>query len=160
MATRPNFLLFITDQHRVDYLGCYGHPVLKTPHIDSIAARGTRFDALLRGDAGLHAQPRDLDDRADAVGARRAQQRHRRCRCSPTRSSMRCAPRGYATALVGKSHLQNFSEFPADPQAAAGARRRPGARCELRRGAQARCRRTGPTTRSIPSAGSRAAIST
>ena len=42
--TRPNFLLFITDQHRVDYLGCYGHPVLKTPHIDSIAARGTRFE--------------------------------------------------------------------------------------------------------------------
>src|SRR5258708_29510029 len=42
--TRPNFLLFITDQHRVDYLGCYGHPVLKTPNIDSIAKRGTRFE--------------------------------------------------------------------------------------------------------------------
>ena len=42
--TRPNFLLFITDQHRVDYLGCYGHPVLKTPNIDSIAARGMRFE--------------------------------------------------------------------------------------------------------------------
>ena len=41
--TRPNFLFFITDQHRADYLGCYGHPVLRTPHIDSIAARGTRF---------------------------------------------------------------------------------------------------------------------
>ena len=37
---RPNFLLFITDQHRVDYLGCSGHPVLKTPQIDQIAARG------------------------------------------------------------------------------------------------------------------------
>jgi arylsulfatase A-like enzyme len=44
MSEQPNFLLFITDQHRVDYLGCYGHPLLKTPHIDSIAARGTRFD--------------------------------------------------------------------------------------------------------------------
>jgi arylsulfatase A-like enzyme len=41
---RPNILLFITDQHRADYLGCYGHPVLKTPHIDSIAARGVRFE--------------------------------------------------------------------------------------------------------------------
>jgi len=37
---RPNFLLIITDQHRAVYLGCTGHPVLKTPHIDSIAARG------------------------------------------------------------------------------------------------------------------------
>ena len=43
MAKRPNFLLFINDQHRVDYLGCNGHPVLQTPHIDSIAARGTSF---------------------------------------------------------------------------------------------------------------------
>src|ERR1700716_4157988 len=42
--TQPNFLLIISDQHRQDYLGCYGHPVLKTPHIDSIAARGTRFE--------------------------------------------------------------------------------------------------------------------
>jgi hypothetical protein len=41
---RRNFLLFITDQHRVDYLGCYGHPILRTPQINSIAARGVRFE--------------------------------------------------------------------------------------------------------------------
>jgi arylsulfatase A-like enzyme len=41
MRMRPNFLIFITDQHRFDYLGCAGHPVLKMPHFDSIAARGT-----------------------------------------------------------------------------------------------------------------------
>ena len=44
MADKVNFLYFITDQHRADYLGCYGHPRLKTPHIDSIAQGGTRFD--------------------------------------------------------------------------------------------------------------------
>ena len=44
MTERPNFVLFITDQHRADYLGCYGHKILKTPHIDSIAERGVRFD--------------------------------------------------------------------------------------------------------------------
>jgi arylsulfatase A-like enzyme len=43
MRERPNFILFITDQHRADFLGCYGHPVLRTPHIDSIAANGTMF---------------------------------------------------------------------------------------------------------------------
>jgi len=42
--SRPNFLFFITDQHRADFLSCYGHPVLRTPHIDSIAARGIAFD--------------------------------------------------------------------------------------------------------------------
>jgi len=48
-SSRPNFLLFITDQHRADFLGCYGHPVLRTPNIDSIAARGTAFDRMHRG---------------------------------------------------------------------------------------------------------------
>lgn len=32
------------DQLRWDYLSCYGHPHLETPHIDAIAARGVRFD--------------------------------------------------------------------------------------------------------------------
>ena len=44
MSDRPNFILFITDQHRADYLGCYGHSVLKTPNIDSIAQNGVRFN--------------------------------------------------------------------------------------------------------------------
>jgi arylsulfatase A-like enzyme len=33
----------MADQLRADYLGCYGHRKLKTPHIDSLAARGVRF---------------------------------------------------------------------------------------------------------------------
>ena len=44
MRERPSFILFITDQHRADYLGCMGHPVLNTPHIDAIAAQGTVWD--------------------------------------------------------------------------------------------------------------------
>ena len=44
MADRPNFLLVITDQQRADYLACAGHPVLRTPHIDTIAEGGRRFD--------------------------------------------------------------------------------------------------------------------
>ena len=33
------------DQLRHDYLGCAGHPTIKTPHMDALAARGMRFDA-------------------------------------------------------------------------------------------------------------------
>ena len=39
----PNVLFVLTDDHRHDHLGCAGHPVLKTPHIDALAARGVRF---------------------------------------------------------------------------------------------------------------------
>mgnify|MGYP003315661094 CR=1 FL=1 len=36
--------LVFTDQHRADWLGCYGHKIVKTPNIDSIAKNGTRFN--------------------------------------------------------------------------------------------------------------------
>jgi uncharacterized sulfatase len=40
---RPNLLFLLTDDQRDDQLSCAGHPVLRTPHIDTLAARGTRF---------------------------------------------------------------------------------------------------------------------
>jgi arylsulfatase A-like enzyme len=40
---RPNILIFCTDEQRADHLGCMGHPVLKTPNIDRIAADGVLF---------------------------------------------------------------------------------------------------------------------
>ena len=38
-----NILFIMCDQLRWDYLSCAGHPHLKTPHIDALAARGMRF---------------------------------------------------------------------------------------------------------------------
>ena len=44
MTKRPlNVLYIMADQLRWDYLGCSGHPHLKTPHIDGLATRGVRF---------------------------------------------------------------------------------------------------------------------
>jgi arylsulfatase A-like enzyme len=39
-----NLLFLMTDQHRVDTLGCYGNPHVATPNLDRLAASGTRFD--------------------------------------------------------------------------------------------------------------------
>jgi|GEM_PF-401931 len=38
-----NVLLLIADDLNTD-LGCYGHPLVKTPHIDRLARRGVRFE--------------------------------------------------------------------------------------------------------------------
>ena len=43
MTDTPNVLWIMADQLRFDYLSCYGHPHLQTPHIDALAARGVRF---------------------------------------------------------------------------------------------------------------------
>lgn len=40
---KPNVLLIVVDDLR-DTLGCYGHTVVKTPHIDRFAERGVRFE--------------------------------------------------------------------------------------------------------------------
>src|SRR5437868_3372781 len=41
---RPQNLLFIfSDQHAPEFLGCGGHPHVRTPHLDALAGRGTRF---------------------------------------------------------------------------------------------------------------------
>ena len=39
-----NILFIMCDQLRADYLSCYGHPHLKTPNIDVLAAHGVRFN--------------------------------------------------------------------------------------------------------------------
>ncbi|MFY0617635.1 sulfatase-like hydrolase/transferase [Shimia sp.] len=44
MAKPKNILFIMFDQLRWDYLSCYGHPHLHTPHIDKLASRGVRFD--------------------------------------------------------------------------------------------------------------------
>jgi choline-sulfatase len=39
-----NVLILCSDQHARGVSGCYGHPVVQTPHIDALAARGVRFN--------------------------------------------------------------------------------------------------------------------
>ena len=41
---RPNLLFFIADDLAWDDLGAYGHPHIRTPNIDRLAAEGLRFD--------------------------------------------------------------------------------------------------------------------
>jgi len=111
MTKRPNFILFVTDQHRADYLGCFGHPILKTPHIDTIAARGVAFDRF------YVASPVCMPNRASLMT----------CRVPSSHGvTMNGVPlsqknvtfvellkdAGYRTALIGKSHLQTFTGAP------------------------------------------------
>jgi len=112
MPKRPDFIVFMTDQHRADYLGCTGHPVLKTPHIDAIASTGTIWDRF------YVASPVCMPNRASFMTCRMPSSHGVRLNGLPldTRNVtfvdlLRDA--GYKTALIGKSHLQTFSGQPA-----------------------------------------------
>ncbi|MFW5828870.1 MAG: sulfatase-like hydrolase/transferase [Planctomycetota bacterium] len=39
-----NIVIINADSWRADHAGCYGHPVVRTPHLDRLAAAGTRFE--------------------------------------------------------------------------------------------------------------------
>jgi choline-sulfatase len=38
-----NLLIIMSDEHNPKVLGCSGHPLVRTPHLDALAARGTLF---------------------------------------------------------------------------------------------------------------------
>ena len=111
MSKFPSFILFITDQQRADFLGCYGHPVLRTPHIDSIATKGTLFSRF------YVASPVCMPNRASLMTGRMPSAHGVRSNGIPL--SMQAVTfvellrhAGYRTALIGKSHLQNFTAWP------------------------------------------------
>jgi arylsulfatase A-like enzyme len=106
-ADRPNFLFIITDQQRADHLGCATNPIVKTSNIDSLAARGTRFDRF------YSASPLCMPNRATLVTGRMPSAHGVRGngipldrRTTTMMALLRAA--GYKTALVGKCHLQNM----------------------------------------------------
>lgn len=112
MTRRPNFLFIITDQHRADHLGCYGNRTVKTPNIDAIARKGTRWDKF------YVANPICMPNRASIMTGRMSSAHGARHNGIPLNHDhatfvdlLRDA--GYRTALIGKSHLQSFTGLPA-----------------------------------------------
>ena len=45
-AKRPNIVVFLSDDHGVDFVGCYGNAAVHTPNIDALARQGTRYDRV------------------------------------------------------------------------------------------------------------------
>jgi len=116
MTRKPNFLYIMVDQHRADWLGCYGHPVVKTPNIDALAANGTRFDEF-------HvATPVCMPNRASFMTGRMPSVhglRYNGCTLPERANTFVDVLKadGYATATIGKSHLQPFTDMQAQHQA-------------------------------------------
>jgi arylsulfatase A-like enzyme len=48
-ATPPNIVFILSDDHSYPFLGCYGRPEMKTPHLDAFAAQGMKFHRMFTG---------------------------------------------------------------------------------------------------------------
>ncbi len=106
---RPNYLFIITDQHRADHLGCYGNSIVRTPNMDALAARGLTFDRF------YVASPTCMPNRAALATGRMPSATGVTTNGYPLSLDSvtlmdLLAAAGYRTALMGKSHLQNFTD--------------------------------------------------
>ena len=115
MKKQPNFLYIMTDQHRADWLGCYGHPVVRTPNIDALANTGTRFEQF------FVASPVCMPNRASFMTGRYPSVhglRYNGCLLSEKANTFVDVLRasGYKTASIGKSHLQPMTDKSPSPR--------------------------------------------
>lgn len=102
--TRKNILFIMCDQLRYDYLGCTGHPTIKTPNIDALAARGVNF-------TNTYCQaPTCGPSRASMYTGRYMSSNgtsvlHAPLRVGEMNIGDHLNPLGVRTALIGKSHI-------------------------------------------------------
>jgi arylsulfatase A-like enzyme len=118
-ADRPNLIVIFADDLGYGDLGCYGHPTIRTPNLDRMAAEGMKFTSFYS--AACVCTP----SRAALLTGRLP---IRSGMCSDTRrvlfpDSLGGLPaseitlaealkaQGYATACVGKWHLGHRPEF-------------------------------------------------
>jgi arylsulfatase A-like enzyme len=108
MKKRPNFLVILIDDLRFDEFGAGGHPYMKTPHIDRLAAEGALFERA------FHTTPICSPNRASIVTGQYAS-RHgiidnvARDAMSHRLPNYHLALQrlGYETAHIGKWHMGN-----------------------------------------------------
>ena len=111
MSSQPNFVFFITDQHRADHIGAYGNRQVSTPHIDALAASGWLAERCYA------ASPVCMPNRATLLTGRWPRAHGVRNNGIPLSLRARTfvdqlREAGYRTALVGKGHLQNMTGRP------------------------------------------------
>jgi arylsulfatase A-like enzyme len=118
-SKKPNFVIIFTDDLGYGDLGCYGHPTIRTPNVDQMAAEGQRWTnfyvgasvctpsraALLTGRLPIRSGMCDDERRVlfpDSAGGLPE---------SEITIAEALKGQGYTTACVGKWHLGHLRQY-------------------------------------------------
>lgn len=117
-AEQRNVLLLISDNQNQNDLGCYGHPVVKTPNLDRLAAEGIRFDHAFATTASCG--PSRAVMYTGLLTHRNGQYAHphaehnQQLREDVTTVFAMLKGAGYRTGLIGKDHIKPMEKYPID----------------------------------------------
>ena len=109
--SRPNVIIYLGDDHGIDFLGCYGNPAVKTPNLDTLATEGCRFDGVFAASptcspsravlwTGLHSA------RTGTMG------HHTDCKPDLTTLPHHLKKLGYRVVAANKTDVRPESVFP------------------------------------------------
>lgn len=127
-ADRPNLVVILCDDLGYGDLGCFGHPHIKTPHLDRLAATGIRLTScysaapvcspsrvgLLTGRSPNRAGVYDWIPEAKGVRPDARDQVHMRAKEITIAQLLKQA--GYATCQSGKWHCNSHFNSAKQPQ--------------------------------------------
>ena len=105
-STKPNFLVIMTDQLRIDAMSCAGNQWVKTPSLDELASRGVRFCQ------SYCASPLCTPSRFSLATSRMATDvKYNKIPANMPTTGVLFRAAGFRTAWTGKWHVR--SRFPA-----------------------------------------------
>jgi arylsulfatase A len=118
--SRPNIVVFLADDLGYGDLGCYGHPVIRTPNLDALARQGVRLTQCYAASAVCSPS-------RSAILTGRTPHRNGvftwieagsevHLRTSEVALPKLLKGRGYDTCHVGKWHLNGLFNAPEQPQ--------------------------------------------
>ena len=107
---KPHIVMYLSDDHGLQFAGCYGNKAIRTPHIDALAREGMRFDAMFA------ASPTCVPSRSviytGLYPARNgAMANHTACRPDVKSLPAYLKPLGYRVVLANKTHVRPRAVF-------------------------------------------------
>ncbi len=109
-SKRPNIVVYLSDDHGWEYLGCYGNAQIQTPHLDSLAKEGVRFTHAFTPTPTCAPSRSTLytglyPARHGAMG------NHTECHAHLEALPQTLRGLGYRVAIAGKTHVKPESLF-------------------------------------------------
>lgn len=119
-AEKKNVLLLISDNQTWFDMGCYGHPLVKTPRLDALAKRGVRFEQAFATTASCGPSRAvmytGLLTHSNGQYAHPHREHNQLLREDVVTVFDMLKGNGYRTGLIGKSHVKPVEKYPIDFQ--------------------------------------------